>query len=172
MTDDKLALTTQELAQRIANFSGTQYKYLAQRLRCGATEPKTQSLETIGVSRASLDRWRWNSPEFKALDDAIEAGDFALRSQLAVAILTDQSPQSALNICDIANVQASTDRQLQAKLQANVKVLEAVGILKQGNGIAVNIDNRRIDSVAIAAWQQRKAIKETKDVTEANEVQD
>ena len=55
----------------------------------------------------------------------------------------------------MANNHAKTDRQLQVKLQANVKVLEAVGVLKQGGGVQVTVDNRRIDVAARELWERR-----------------
>ena len=144
-----------DLAQRIAEFHGTAYRYLAQRLASAAQESKNATLAKIGVTKDSLDRWRWQSQPFRELDNAIEYGDLPLRAHVATAILQDQAPRSAANLGEMANATAKTDRQLQAKLQANVKVLEAVGVLRQGAGVQVNVDARRIDVAARELWEQR-----------------
>ena len=55
----------------------------------------------------------------------------------------------------MANKAAGTDRQLQVAFQANVKVLEATGVLKQGGNVQVHVDNRRLDILAREEWTKR-----------------
>ena len=159
----------EDLSKRIAAFSGAQYRYFAERLRdCAAS--KSEILRRIDRAWATLSDWRCETPGFRETDDAITQGNFTLRSELASVILQHQGPQSAINLADMANKPATSDRQLQVAFQANVKVLEAVGVLKTGTGIQVNVDNRRVDVYAKErwlaggqdAWRNRKRLRDGK----------
>ena len=86
------------LAEKISQFHGTAYRYLAQRLASAAQESKNATLAKIGVTKDSLDRWRWQSQPFRELDNAIEHGDLSLRIALATAIIQEQAPRSAGNL--------------------------------------------------------------------------
>ena len=93
-------------------------------------------------------------PGFREVDDAIWKADYLLRVELARAILQEHAPKAALNLVEMSDQDAATDREKQVRYQAAVKVLEAAGVIKADKGVTVNVDSRRIDIRAKQLWAQ------------------
>ena len=142
----------ESLAQQMASLTRSQYRYLAM---LPQHQTKSECIAALGLSRDTLDRWRSMFPIFKQLDDLIFSGHYATRVELAHNIIREAAPQAALGMVDDAVMPAQTDRQLQVRQQARVRILEAVGVLKQGASVQVNVDARRIDVAARELWEKR-----------------
>ena len=156
MTTDDLAipaLSRQEIEATLEHLTPAQLRYLE---AVQEAPSKSQACQTAGIAQATLYDWRCSIPAFKALDDTISLNqDVNCRTAIAKAILGQHAPKASLRIVELSQAPAKTDRQLQVALQASVKVLEAVGVLKQGAGVQVNVDARRIDVAARELWEKR-----------------
>ena len=146
-----VAPATEDLAETIGRFTGRQYRYL---VALPQHKIKLDALRSIGVTRDALDKWRSTVPGFREVDDAIWKADSLLRVELARAILQEHAPKAALNLVEMSDQDAATDREKQVRYQAAVKVLEAAGVIKADKGVTVNVDSRRIDIRARQLWAQ------------------
>ena len=162
----------EQVTTALDSFTAGQLRYLE---ALQETTSKNQACLKAGVSIDCVYKWRSTFPDFKALDDAWSLRqDVHHRTAIAKAILGQHAPKASLRIVKMAEAEGTTDRQLQVAFQANVKVLEAVGVLKTGSGIQVNVDNRRVDVYAKErwlsggqdAWRSRKRLASAKEPDE------
>lgn len=143
----------EELVEQIPpNLTRSQLRYLTY---LADAETRQEAATKAEVSLESVYTWRSRLPGFQAIDDAIADGRHSLRTEVATSLLRQYSAKAALDLTTMASMDAKTDRQLQAKLQAIVKVLEASNVITRNPAVQVNIDNRRIDQAAITRWQHQ-----------------
>jgi hypothetical protein len=147
---DTLAALTDQVTS--AQLTPGQRRYLLARLR-DPESSKRATLRLLGLSEKTFNVWRSSRPAFKELDNAIYKGSFLLAKELAGELIGQYAPLAAGNLIDLAELPATTDRQLQVKFQSNVKLLEGAGVLRSAPGVTVNVESR-VDRRAIHLWQQ------------------